>query len=153
MPDIYLIQQKEIGMNRAGICREIKKLFLLSCLVVGSFVPSQAQSEQRIEVSIKDFTFVTKQVPLRLGVPTVITIRNDDAERHDFGSSMFEGIPTKIESGGISAYGKGIGGVLLDAKRQAVIRFTMDRPGRHEFRCSIHPNMKGELLLMTVEAV
>ena len=66
---------------------------------------------------------------------------------------MFEGIPTKVETDGVSSYGKGIGGVFLDAKRRAVIRFTMDRPGRHEFRCSIHPNMKGELLLMTVEAV
>jgi plastocyanin len=66
---------------------------------------------------------------------------------------MFEGIPTKVETDGVSSYGKGIGGVFLDPKRRAVIRFTMDRPGRHEFRCSIHPNMKGELLLMTVEAV
>lgn len=28
----------------------------------------------------------------------------------------------------------------------------MDRPGRHEFRCSIHQNMKGEFLLLNVEA-
>lgn len=112
-----------------------------------------AQAEQRIEVTIKDFTFLTKQIPLRLGVATVITITNLDQERHDFGSTMFDGIPTRVESGGIVSYGKGIGGLFLDAKKEAVIRFTMELPGRHEFRCSIHPNMKGELLLLNVEAV
>jgi hypothetical protein len=136
------------------ICiRRFTETFLAGLLLIGLFAESEAQSEQRIDVSIKEFTFLTKQVPLRLGLPTVITIKNEDAERHDFGSSMFEGIATKVESDGTSAYGKGIGGVLLDAKRQAIIRFNMDRPGRHEFRCSIHPNMKGELLLMTVDAV
>lgn len=112
-----------------------------------------AQAEQRIEVTIKDFAFLTKQIPLRLGVATVIEITNLDQERHDFGSTMFDGIPTRIESGGVVSYGRGIGGLFLDAKKGAVIRFTMERPGRHEFRCSIHPTMKGELLLLNVEAV
>lgn len=112
-----------------------------------------AQAEQRIEVTIKDFTFLTKQLPLRLGVATVITVDNQDQERHDFGSTMFAGILTRVEADGVSSYGRGIGGVFLDPKKNAVIRFTMDRPGRHEFRCSIHPAMKGELLLLNVEAV
>ncbi|GMV49606.1 MAG: cupredoxin domain-containing protein [Nitrospira sp.] len=112
-----------------------------------------AQAEQRIEVTIKDFAFVTKQVPLRLGVPTVIAISNRDEERHDFGSAMFDGVQTRVESGGVLSYGRGIGGVFLNGRKEATIRFTMERPGRHEFRCSIHPNMKGELLLLNVEAV
>ena len=66
---------------------------------------------------------------------------------------MFSGTSTKVESGGIISYGRGIEGVFLDSKRDAVIRFTLDRPGRYEFKCSIHPNMKGELLLLNVEAV
>ncbi len=113
----------------------------------------QAQSEQVVEVTIKDFRFVTKQSPLRLGFPTVIKVRNEDAERHDFGSTMFEGIPTQIEKDGVVVYGRGVGGVLLDAKRDATIRFDMTRPGRHVFRCSIHPTMSGELLLLSAEAV
>ena len=116
-------------------------------------LPVQSQSEQTVDVVIKDATFVTKQHVLRLGLPTTITIRNEDAQRHDFGSLMFEGIPTKIEQDGVSVYGRGIGGVMLDAKRDAVIRFNMERPGRHTFRCSIHPDMKGELLLLSAEAV
>ena len=116
-------------------------------------LPLQSESEQTVEVVIKDSMFVTKQTVLRLGLPTTITIRNEDSQRHDFGSMMFEGIPTKIEKDGVSVYGRGLGGVMLDAKRDAVIRFNMERPGRHTFRCSIHPEMKGELLLLSAEAV
>jgi plastocyanin len=116
-------------------------------------VPVQSQSEQIVEVVIKDSTFITKQSVLRLGMPTTITIKNEDAQRHDFGSTMFEGIYTRIEKDGVSVYGRGLGGVMLDAKRDAIIRFVMERPGRHTFRCSIHPEMKGELLLLSAEAV
>jgi len=121
--------------------------------VLGGSSPVLSQPEQVVEVVIKDFNFITKQGPLRLGLPTAIKITNEDAERHDFGSTMFEGIPTRIEESGVIVYGRGLGGVMLDPKRDAVIRFNMERPGRHTFRCSIHPNMKGELLLLSAEAV
>jgi len=116
-------------------------------------LPVQSQSEQTVDVVIREYTFVTKQSALRLGLPTTITIKNEDSVRHDFGSAMFEGIPTKIDKDGVSVYGRGLGGVMLDGKRDAVIRFNMERPGRHTFRCSIHPEMKGELLLLMAEAV
>lgn len=119
----------------------------------GADLPLWSQSEQVVDVTIKDFKFVTKQSTLRLGVTTVIRIKNEDAERHDFGSTMFEGIPTQVEKDGVIVYGRGVGGVFLDAKRDVAVRFNMSRPGRHEFRCSIHPNMNGELLLLNVEAV
>ena len=112
-----------------------------------------SQSEQVVEVTIKDSKYVTKQGVLRLGFPTVIMIRNEDQERHDFGSTMFEGLPTQIEKDGVIVYGRGVGGVFLDPKRDVALRFNMARPGRHEFRCSIHPNMTGELLLLSAEAV
>jgi len=117
-------------------------------------IPVGSQAEQSVEVTIRDFTFlVSKEAPLRLGLPTVIYVRNEDAERHDFGSSMFEGLPTRIERDGVIVYGRGVEGVMLDPKREATIRFNMERPGRYTFRCSIHPNMKGELLLLSAEAV
>ncbi|MBH0190705.1 MAG: hypothetical protein HP492_02825 [Nitrospira sp.] len=114
---------------------------------------AEAQSEQVVEVTIKDYKFVTKQGPLRLGLPTVIKVRNEDAERHDFGSTMFEGLSVKVEKDGVIVYGRGVGGVFLDPKREAAIRFDLTRPGRHEFRCSIHPTMNGELLILSTEAV
>jgi plastocyanin len=135
------------------ISRWIGGAVLTVGVAVSGFLQAGAQMEQRVDVTIKDFKFATTQVPMRLGVPTVITIRNDDGERHDFGSSMFEGVSTQVESAGIISYGRGIAGVFIDPKRTTVIRFTIDKPGRHEFRCSIHPTMKGELLLLSVEAV
>ncbi len=119
---------------------------------LGADVPAEPQSEQVVEVVIKNSTFLTKQGPLRIGLPTVIKVTNEDAERHDFSSTMFEGILTKIEKDGIIIYGRGLGGMMLDAKREAVIRFNMERPGRYAFRCSIH-DFKGELLLLSAEAV
>ena len=124
------------------------RLWLAGCFVLALCSQGGAQAEQRIEVTIKDSAFITKQVPLRLGVATVIAITNQDQERHDFGSTMFEGIQTRVESEGIVSYGRGISGLFLDGKKSALIRFTMERPGRHEFRCSIHPHMKGEFLVV-----
>ena len=119
----------------------------------GAAGPGFSQSEQVVEVAIKDHKFVTRQDVLRLGFATVIKVRNEDGVRHDFGSTMFEGLPAQIEKDGVIVYGRGLGGAYLDPKRDMVIRFNMTRPGRHEFRCSIHPNMAGELLLLSAEAV
>ena len=141
-----------MGLKQRSTVLSGGRVWLAVCFVLALCSQGGAQAEQRIEVAVKDFAFVTKQMPLRLAVATVITITNEDQERHDFGSTMFEGLPTRVESGGIVSYGRGIGGVFLDGKKSAVIRFVMDRPGRHEFRCSIHQNMKGEFLLLNVEA-
>jgi len=127
-------------------------MFIAMAMLLLAETPVESQPEQVVEVVIKNFTYVTKQKALRLGVPTAIKVVNEDVERHDFGSTMFEGIPTKVEQDGISVYGRGVGGVMLDPRRNVVIRFDLERPGRHEFRCSIHSNMKGELLLLSVEA-
>ncbi len=141
-----------MGVKKGSAVLSGRRVWLAACFVLALCSQGGAQAEQRIEVMVKDFAFVTKQVPLRLGVATVIAITNEDQERHDFGSTMFDGTPTRVESGGIVSYGRGIGGLFLDGKKSAVIRFTLERPGRYEFRCSIHQNMKGELLLLNVEA-
>ncbi len=126
-----------------------------AALCAGCWLPVSldAQTEQVVEVTIKDSTFVTKQVPLSLNVPIRISIKNEDQIRHDFGSSIFRDTLTHIESGGVVAYGQTVGGVFLDGGKGATIRFTLHRPGQFEFKCSIHPNMKGEILLMSVGAV
>ena len=141
-----------MGVKKRASVLSGGRIWLAACFVLALCSQGGAQAEQRIEVEIRDFAFVTKQIPLRLGVATVIEITKEDQERHDFGSTMFDGIPTRVESGGIVSYGRGISGIFLDGKKSAVVRFTMERPGRHEFRCSIHQNMTGELLLLNVEA-
>ena len=128
---------------------------VLSIMLGGAlFLPQAlAQSEQQVIVTIKDFAFQTTQMPLQLHMPTVIHVTNDDDVRHDFGSDVFDGSYTQVESLGSIAYGKGVGGAFIEPKGSVSIRFAIERPGRYEFKCSIHPGMKGEILLMSVGAV
>lgn len=114
---------------------------------------SDAQSEQIMEVVIRNNTFIAKQAPLALNSPVRIVVKNEDAIRHDFGSAIFQNTQTQIEHNGVIAYGSTVGGVFLDGGRSATIHFTLQRPGQYEFKCSIHPDMKGEILLMSVGAV
>jgi hypothetical protein len=133
---------------------KVKALVLTGCLLAISLVgQADAQTEQRVDVLIRNFTFIATQSPLMLNVPAVIILRNEDGERHNFGSPIFQGILTEIEAGGAMAYGRGIGGVFVEPNANVAIRFTVKRPGRYEFKCSIHPKMKGELLLLNIQAV
>src|SRR5689334_1052830 len=129
-----------------------------TCLVVGAFlaltlIPATGQSEQNVEVTIKDSAFVSTGVTLMPGVPIMVTIVNKDHIRHDFSSVVLQGHLTQVEGNGVIVHGQGIEGAYLDAGKDAVIRFTTERPGRFEFRCTIHPTMRGELLVMNVGAV
>jgi plastocyanin len=133
--------------------RGMRALVLGGCLAIGLAAETDAQTEQQVEVKIRDFTFIATKAPLMLNVPAVITLRNEDGERHDFRSPVFQGILTHVESGGAVMYGRGIAGVFVDPNAKAVIRFTVKRPGRYEFKCSIHPKMKGELLLLDIQSV
>lgn len=133
--------------------RWVRRAAAVGGLVLGLLTPVAAATEQVVEVTIKDYTFVTKQVPLVPDVPTLIVVKNNDDVRHDFGTSMFQGTTARAESGGVAPYGRQLDGVFLDGGKEVSIRFTMERTGRFEFRCSIHPKMKGEVLLLAVGAV
>ena len=129
-----------------------------TCLLVGSFIAltltaAKGQSEQKVEVTIKDSAFVSNGTTLMPGVPIMVTIVNKDKIRHDFSSVVLQGHLTQVEGNGVIVHGQGIEGAYLDAGKDAVIRFTTERPGRFEFRCTIHPTMRGELLVMNVGAV
>ncbi|PJA78273.1 MAG: hypothetical protein CO149_04925, partial [Nitrospirae bacterium CG_4_9_14_3_um_filter_51_5] len=89
---------------------------------------------------------------LQLHTETVIHIKNMDAVRHDFGSDMFLNTLTYVESNGVVTYGTGVEGAYLDPGQEASIRLKLTHPGRFQFHCSIHKDMKGEILLLTVDA-
>ena len=122
-------------------------------LVYGSVSSSLGQSQQHVNVTIEGYTFRTTQMPLQLHTDTIITVKNQDNIRHDFGSQMFLNTLTHVESGGVVIYGKGVEGAYVDPGEEASFRLTLDHPGRFQFQCSIHPDMKGEILLLTVDAV
>ena len=147
--------QKGINMDRQkrSIPGGMGNVLWSLCLMLSFLPQADAQSEQQVEVRIRDFTFIATQRPLMLNAPAVIKIRNEDGERHNFGSPIFQGILTEVETAGVTTYGRGIGGVFVGPNADAMIRFTVKRPGRYEFKCSIHPNMRGELLLINIQAV
>lgn len=129
-----------------------------NCLIFGSslvvaLTSAVGQTEQKVEVTIKDSKFVSTGTTLMPGVPVMVTIVNKDNIRHDFSSVVLQGHPTQVEGNGVIAHGQGIEGAYIEAGKDAIIRFTTERPGRFEFRCTIHPAMKGELLLMNIGAV
>lgn len=115
--------------------------------------PSVAQAEQRGEITIRNYDFLLSQpVPIRLHVPTVVILRNQDIVRHGFTSPMLSHMMVRGEGEGISAYGKGVEGFYVDPGKTLVIRFTPERPGKYSFKCDLHPDMKGELYLLEVPA-
>ena len=127
----------------------VVQAIVVGTVCIGGFPSALAQPEQQIVVNIRNHTFETTQMPLQLHVPTVIHLRNDDDIRHDFGSEVFEGSYTQVEVQNAISYGWGIGGVFIEPGGEVAIRFTIDKPGRYQFKCSIHEGMEGEILLMS----
>ncbi len=125
----------------------------LGILLVGGALLSNAQSQQEVNVTIEGYKFQTSQMPLQLHADTIIRVRNLDNVRHDFGSQMFLNILTHVESHGVVTYGKGVEGAYVDPGKEVSFRLTLDQIGRFQFQCSIHPDMKGEILLLIVDAV
>lgn len=137
-----------------------RRFIAIACLVLLQSDPAQplgsteVVQEQRIEIIIRDSSFqLTKLAPIRLGVPTILVIRNEDSVRHGFTSPMFFGLLVHAEGEGIVSYGKGVEGFYVSPGKSVAIRFTTEHPGSHSFRCDLHPQMKGELLMLNVTAV
>ncbi len=112
-----------------------------------------AQETGRVEIVIRNFTFEFQGGALRPNVPGTIVLRNLDKVKHGFTSMLLQEVDVQVESSGATTYGKGIKGVYINPGETVQIHFIPTRPGRFPFRCDIHPNMKGELLLLSVGAV
>lgn len=112
-----------------------------------------AQQEQRADIVIRNYEFLlTQPAWIRLHLPTVIILRNQDIVRHGFTSPMLAHLMVQGEGEGIAAYGNGVHGFYVDPGKTLVIRFVPERPGKYSFTCDLHPNMKSELYLLEVPA-
>ena len=139
--------------NYWGTSFRLIGMLTLGILLFGAPLLSNAQPQQEVIVTIKGYTFQTSQMPLQLYADTIIRVKNLDNVRHDFGSQMFLNTLTHVESNGVVTYGKGVEGAFLDPGQEATFRLVLDQVGRFQFQCSIHPDMKGEILLLIVNAV
>lgn len=124
-------------------------------LVLDGWLFNMAQAvEVEIELTIRDSQYTkTKWDPTPEGSSVILTIKNEDAMRHGFTSQLFRNLLVRTLSDGVQIYGKGIEGLYLDPGATIQLRFQVDRPGDYEFKCDIHPFMRGELLLLPVDAV
>lgn len=123
--------------------------FLLNPAAVSPQTEGLLAKEQRIDITIQDSDFLfSHPVAPQLGRPTVIILRNQDIIQHGFTSSILKGAQVIAEGDGMTAYGKGMEGFYVNPGKTLVLRLTIDQPGRHTFRCDLHPTMKGEVLVL-----
>ena len=109
--------------------------------------------EQRVEIIIRNSEFfLTQHGRLQFGVPTVLILHNHDIIRHGFTSHMLQGLLVYGEGEGITAYGRGMEGFYVDAGKTLTLRFTPEREGRYEFRCALHPQMRGEVSFLEMSS-
>jgi plastocyanin len=109
--------------------------------------------EQRVEIVIRNYEFqLTQPTPIRLHMPTIIILRNQDIVRHGFASPMLMHLMVQGEGEGVAAYGKGVEGFYVDPGKTLVVRFVPERSGKYSFQCDLHPKMSGELYLLEVPA-
>ncbi len=128
-------------------------VFYLSAHQAGDGALAGIPDEQRLEVLIRNYDFeVVHRSPVGLGGDTVIILRNQDIVRHGFTSPTLPQLFLRIDGEGISSYGKGIEGVYIEPGKTLVIRLVVEHSGRLAFHCDLHPEMKGELLLLDVPA-
>jgi plastocyanin len=128
---------------------------LAAALIGGALIPwtpvstagnpadQSVAQEQRIDITIRNYEFQLNQpTPIRLHLPTIIILRNQDIVRHGFTSPMLMHLMVQGEGEGF----------YVDAGKTLVIRFVPERTGKYSFKCDLHPQMKGELYLLEVPA-
>src|SRR5581483_10137218 len=122
---------------------------ILMLILLFSFGAGAAEPG-RVEVVIRNSAFEVQGGPIRLGAPTVIVIKNLDPMEHGFVSLFLQEADLRVDIGGSAAFGRGIKGVHVGAGSELTIRFIPSQSGRFNFICDLHPNMKGEVALISV---
>jgi len=123
--------------------------FFLS--TVPSFLTAQDKSG-KVEIVIRNSTFEFQGGILQPNEPGTIVLRNLDKVKHGFTSPLLQELDVQVEADDATTYGKGIKGIYINPGQTVQIHFISNRPGRFPFHCDIHPNMKGELLLLAIGA-
>ncbi len=128
-------------------------IFLFFPLFSPGPLSSADPEEGLIQIVIVDRAFHFKGGILRPGEEGTIYLHNQDPVRHGFTSGLLSGLEVIIESEMGEVYGKGIRGVYINPGEIIEIRLTPIFPGKFQFRCDLHPEMTGELLMLSIDAV
>lgn len=135
------------------------RFFLLLFFVASFFLFGEvhaptlrAQEPERVEILIRNSAYEIEGGTLPPGVPAVLVLRNLDKVEHGFVSLLFQEMDARVEVGGSATFGRGIKGVHIAPGAEVKILFIPPRAGKFTFVCDLHPNMKGEILLLSIGA-
>lgn len=142
------IQQRNIRTGHFVLIAVLSLLFLAE-----DFSVLTALETAKVEIVIRNYTFEFQGGALRPNEPGTLVLKNLDKVQHGFTSPFLAEQDVRVEAAAGTTYGKGIRGVYINPGETLKLQFTPNRPGSFSFRCDIHPNMKGELLLMSVGGV
>jgi len=113
----------------------------------------------KVEITIKDREHGYETVGLTMpSHDTVIVVRNQDTVTHAFASTLFKGIPVRVE-GGIEVQGKNLKSYHVDPGQTMTLHFAtapskfdpatgIAESLRHVLWCDIHPEVKGEVYVI-----
>jgi Cupredoxin-like domain len=127
-------------------------VFCFVFISAGSAIAA-APAGGKVEIVIRNYTFEFQGGTLRPNEPGTILLRNLDKVQHGFTSPVLAEQEVRVESSAGIAYGKGINGVYINPGETLKIHLIPNRAGSFPFRCDIHPKMKGEFLILSVEGV
>ncbi len=123
----------------------------LFLLIVPSFLKAQGTGE--IKIVIRNTAYEFSGGIVKPDQPVTIFLQNMDNIEHGFTSKLMEEFSVEVETPGVLTFGRGIKGVHIKPGEKIQIHFTPSRPGSFNFQCDIHPSMKGELFVLSVEAI
>jgi plastocyanin len=125
----------------------------VGALLVGAWNPAGGEeAQQTVDVTIHDYAFKVETRVLRLQAPVRVVLHNTDAVEHGFTSPGLQHMDVRVEAHGVATYGRGVKGLYVGPGETAAIIFTPDHSGALKFQCDLHPQMKGELAVLTIGA-
>ena len=117
------------------------------------------EPSKKIEIIAKDGQVTVSGYTLT-DEPTVVVFRNEDTMVHGFNSSVFKDLNAKVEGDGYLAKGKGPNVYRVDPGKTMMVRFNtkpstnMDEGSKtYAFWCDLHPNMKGEMFVLSQKGI
>ncbi|MFZ5877330.1 MAG: cupredoxin domain-containing protein [Nitrospirota bacterium] len=125
----------------------------VGAILVATWSPVMGdEPHQTVNVTIKDSAFKVETRVLRLQAPIRIVLHNTDAIEHGFTSPGLADVDARVEAHGVVTYGRGIKGLYVGPGETASITFEPTSAGALKFGCDLHPQMKGELAVLTINA-
>ncbi|HET8760126.1 MAG TPA: cupredoxin domain-containing protein [Nitrospiria bacterium] len=125
-----------------------------AAVVMGSWSGTAGGEEpsQTVDITIRDSAFKVETRVLRLQAPIRIVLHNTDKIEHGFTSPGLAEVDVRVEAHGVVTYGRGIKGLYVGPGEEAAIIFEPHNAGALKFSCDLHPQMKGELAVLTIGA-